>query len=105
MPDFIGQLEVGGQRRAPSAVAAMGTAGPGRAATARSWCRRGIPSGIVLASLSLRGPLVVNRFSIAGTVRSDGEELEAVGASLEGTRDIRRDTDGVEGMHLGDVVV
>lgn len=37
-------------------------------------------------------------------VRTEGEELEAVRPSLEGARDVRRDTDRVEGTNLRDLI-
>jgi len=37
-------------------------------------------------------------------VRTEGEDLEAVRPSLEGARDLRRDTDRVEGTNLKDLI-
>src|SRR5215211_1759976 len=55
--------------------------------------------------VALRGPLVLDRLAIARVVRSKGEELEAIGPCLEGTCDLGRDTDGVERMHVEDLIV
>jgi hypothetical protein len=50
------------------------------------------------------GPGVVDRLPVGLVVRSEGEELEPVGARLEGARDLRRDADRVERADVGEVV-